>query len=155
MNKCGIVQFIPRKSLITENANCTCRKRKQLSFGMIFVRIVNGSLHNFWSFLPLLILLLVALSHEKTPSAKALGVFYRPSGRSFSNFNLAFSTILRVIPSQCTHWRGNLKDSGCFFRLPHQSADWFAMTIWLAVQRSDLRCKSRGRTQESPYGVDR
>ncbi|MGM9659698.1 MAG: hypothetical protein ACI3WQ_03770 [Faecousia sp.] len=44
-----------------------------------------------------------------------------------------------VIPSQCSHWRGNLPDLQtfsmqnmqffCSFRgLPHQPAGWFAMT---------------------------
>ena len=35
---------------------------------------------------------------------------------------------LRVIPSQCAHWRGNPQNR---WRLPHQSDDWFAMTCKL------------------------
>ena len=34
---------------------------------------------------------------------------------------------IRVIPSQCSHWRGNPQNRRR--RLPHQPAGWFAMTV--------------------------
>lgn len=37
------------------------------------------------------------------------------------------NTKIRVIPSQCLHWRGNLRNKRR--RLPQQPAGWFAMTL--------------------------
>ena len=61
-------------------------------------------------------------------------IFYNKDKLSFSD---AHTYHYCVIPSQCAHWRGNPFSCGAKHRaafggrgcgLPHQPADWFAMT---------------------------